>query len=65
MKHIKVCPKCGSVNVIIPKRGVDMLNMEMLCQDCGNIGVFPEMKLEQAKKYSEKIKSAASKESQE
>ncbi|MFW6014475.1 MAG: hypothetical protein ACOCQG_04840 [Candidatus Nanoarchaeia archaeon] len=52
--YIKLCPKCQSTNVKIPPRGSDLLmTMPDYCQDCGNQGIFPEIKEDDIEKFRE------------
>lgn len=60
MKYVKICPQCGSTNITIPQAGLDLrMAVKDKCQECNNIGNFPEVKKEQVddfKKMLEKNK---------
>jgi len=56
MAYVKICPKCGSINIGIPKRGMDLLDMQSLCKDCGNRGVFPEVEVDEVEEFRKAIK---------
>ena len=56
MEKIKVCPKCGSTNITIPPAGLDLrMSVPDYCNKCGERGTFPEMRLEDVKKYKKFI----------
>jgi len=59
MRHVKVCTRCGSINIGIRKRGLDMLDMQSLCKDCGYVGVFPEVEIEQVEEFRKQIKEGS------
>jgi len=45
MKYLKICPQCGSTNIKIPPAGMDLkMAKRDYCTDCGNWGMFPEVK---------------------
>lgn len=57
MKYIKICPQCGSTNITIPQAGMDLrLTIKDKCNDCGNIGNFPEVEKEKIKEFKKSIK---------
>jgi len=51
MRTVKLCTRCGSVDVQLPKRGIDLLNLEMVCNECGKKGVFPHVELDKVEEF--------------
>jgi len=56
MKYVKVCTKCGSIDIGVQKRGLDMLNMESKCRDCGKVAVFPEVDIDKVAEFRKQLK---------
>jgi len=57
MKYIKICLQCGSTNIKIPPAGMDLrMTMSDYCVDCGNKGMFPEVKESEVEKVRKKLK---------
>ena len=56
MKHFKICPRCGSLNIGVPKRGFDLVSMQDFCKDCGFIANFPEVEIEKIEEFRKEIK---------
>lgn len=55
---VSICPKCGSTNIKLPPKGLDIhMTFKDYCQDCNNIGNFPEIDIEQVKNFKKQIKS--------
>ena len=56
-KYLKICPKCGSVNVKIPPAGMDVkMTIRDYCEDCGNRGNFPEVKKSEIENFRKKLR---------
>ena len=57
-KHfVRICPQCGSTDIKIPGAGFDMrMSIQDMCQNCGNIGNFPEVEISQIANFRKKIK---------
>jgi len=57
MKFVKICPKCGSTDVKIPKAGLDIrMTIKDMCVKCGNIGNFPEVDIDAVKDFKKRLK---------
>ena len=56
MKRVKICTKCGSVNIGVPKQGIDLLNLESVCKDCGTKAVFPEIDIDEVEEFRKHLK---------
>jgi len=56
MRQAKICPKCGSADVTVPKRGIDLLNLEMVCNECGFKGVFPHVDIDKVEEFRKRLK---------
>lgn len=56
MRYVKICPRCGSIDIGVPKRGMDLVDMRSLCRSCGNIGVFPEVEIEKVEEFKKSLK---------
>lgn len=57
MRYTKICPQCGSLNVKLPKAGLDIrMTIKDMCEDCGNIGNFPEVEISKIKEFKNKLK---------
>lgn len=57
MKYTKICPQCGSTDTKIPKAGLDIrMTMKDMCQECGNIGNFPEVETGKIEDFRKKLK---------
>jgi RNase P subunit RPR2 len=55
---IKICPKCGSTRITIPSAGLDLkMTQRDMCQDCGEIGNFPEIDEDKVKNFSKTYKN--------
>jgi hypothetical protein len=56
-RFVKICPQCGSTDITIPKAGMDIrMTIRDMCQGCGNIGNFPEVKVEDVKDFKRMLK---------
>lgn len=56
-KFVKICPKCGSVEITIPPAGLDLrMSLPDYCSDCNNIGIFPEIKISEIKSFKDNLK---------
>jgi len=59
-EYIKICPQCGSTNVKIPPAGMDLkMTKSDYCVECGNMGVFPEIRESGVGEFRKKLKNAA------
>ena len=57
MKKIKICPKCGSIDITIPPSGMDFrMSMPDYCKKCRNRGIFPEVDIKKIKEFRKNIK---------
>ena len=53
---VNICPQCGSTDVKMPKAGLDIrMTIKDMCQNCGNIGNFPEVDVKKVKEFRKKI----------
>jgi len=56
-EYVKICPKCGSTNIKIPPAGLDIkMTVKDYCEDCKNMGNFPEIKKSEIKKFRKNLK---------
>lgn len=56
-KYLKICPKCGSINIKIPPAGMDIkMTVKDYCEDCQNIGNFPEVKESEIENFRKKLR---------
>ena len=56
-KYVRICPKCGSVDVKIPPAGLDLkMTKQNYCADCGFIGLFPEIKVSEISNFRKRLK---------
>jgi ribosomal protein S27E len=56
-RFVKVCPQCGSTDITIPKAGMDIrMTIRDMCQTCGAIGNFPEVKVKDIPDFKRKLK---------
>lgn len=56
-KYVKICPKCGSTDVTIPSKGLDIsLTVPDYCRECGFRGRFPEVEVNKIKEFREELK---------
>jgi len=56
MRRVKICTNCGSADIGIPKRGIDLLNLESVCKACGKKGVFPEVDIDHVEDFRKQLK---------
>lgn len=57
MNYVKICPKCGSIDVKMPHAGLDIkMTMKDECLGCGFIGNFPEVEKENIGKFRKGVK---------
>ena len=57
MRYIKICPQCGSINVKLPNAGLDIrMTIKDMCEDCDNIGNFPEVEESRIEEFKKKFK---------
>ncbi len=56
-KYIKICPKCGSIDLPIKTNFFDMLMpTPEKCRKCGYAGLFPEIDIDEIENFREKLK---------
>ncbi len=56
-RHIRVCPRCGGIDIGIPPAGLDLrMTMRDYCRNCKNIGNFPEVDIDDVKEFIEEIR---------
>lgn len=57
MKYLKICPKCGSIDIKIPPAALDFrLTIPDYCTKCKNRGIFPEVEITQISKFKKNLK---------
>jgi len=55
-KFIKICPKCGSIDITIPPAGMDFgMAISDYCSDCKNRGIFPEIEISKIKNFKKNL----------
>ncbi len=60
--YVKICPQCGSTNTKIPPAGMDVkMTKQDYCVDCGNWGMFPEVKESKIEEFSKRFKNRQTK----
>jgi len=56
-KYIKICPKCGSIDLPIKTNFFEMLMpTPEKCKKCGYAGLFPEIDVNEIENFREKLK---------
>lgn len=57
-KYLKICPNCGSMNIKMPPAGMDIkMTIKDYCEDCQNMGIFPEIEESGIEEFRKKLKS--------
>ena len=58
MRYVKICPKCGSIDITIPNAGLDFkMTIKDKCSACSFRGNFPEVEVNQIEEFRKKIKN--------
>ena len=56
-KFIKICPKCGSIEMPVMEGFAQMLApTPQMCSKCGYTGLFPEIDINEIEKFQNKLK---------
>jgi len=56
-KFIKICPKCGSINITIPPAGLGLKISQLdYCKDCKNQDIFPEIEEDKVEYFKKVLK---------
>lgn len=65
MTYVKICPKCGSINIGTGSRSYS--GPRDFCKDCGfpdneatNFSNFPEIEINKVKEFQKEIKGTSS-----
>ena len=57
INFIKICPKCGSIDLPIRISFVEILApTPEKCKKCGYSGLFPEIEISEIKKFRKKLR---------
>lgn len=58
MSHVKICPNCGSTDIKILNAGLDIkMTIKDQCNECGDMGNFPEVEETQVDEFKKIIKN--------
>jgi hypothetical protein len=64
LSHIKVCPKCGSINISYQTGAFGQLGERTSfdrCNECDFIGMIPEIEMNKLQYFRKKIKNSSKK----
>lgn len=59
MKQLKICPKCGSLNIAYQTGTYGQLGERTFfdrCKDCGFMGIIPEINKEKVEEFRKELK---------
>ena len=57
MSEVKICPRCGGINISIPPSALDLqMTFKDYCEDCGMYGNFPIIDVEEIKNFQKSLK---------
>ena len=64
MNHVKVCPKCGSIDISYQTGAFGKLGERTFfdrCNECNYVGMVPEVEKSKVKEFRQRIKNKKAK----